>query len=291
VKPLRAALLPLLLMAGIVHADILVHGHRGARGVRPENTLAAFQYALEIGVDVLELDLVVSKDNVLVVNHDLWVNADLCLLEGERIESGMSVRSLTLEQLKQFDCGSLGNARFPDQVLQPGQRIPALGELFRLVANSALPAARKVNFNIETKISRQRPGLTPTPEQYANLLVSEIRAFELEDRVIIQSFDYRTLKWSKKLAPEIKVSQLSDRSYVDLVAAARSVQAEYISPNWKSISADMVKEFHAGKLRVAPWTANTPEAWDYLVEIGADEIITDYPGALMDYLRERQLRP
>jgi glycerophosphoryl diester phosphodiesterase len=108
--------------------------------------------------------------------------------------------------------------------------------------------------------------------------------------VVVQSFDYRTLKWVKQLDPGIKVSQVSERSFVDLVAAARSVQADYISPDWESLTEDMVREFHANDIKVAPWTANTPAAWDYLIGIGVDDIITDDPQALINHLKQKQLR-
>ncbi|MCZ6828079.1 MAG: glycerophosphodiester phosphodiesterase family protein [Gammaproteobacteria bacterium] len=288
---MRFLLTAMLLVAVNIHAEIAVQGHRGARAVRPENTLSAFKYALEIGVDVLELDLVVSKDDVLVIHHDLWVNQDLCLRDGKTIKQKEPLIELTLQQIKQFDCGSRKNPRFPQQVLQQGEQIPTLKELFSLVKDSRLEVSERVRFNIETKIYRPRSELTPTPQRFAELLVEEIQASPFRDRIIVQSFDYRTLKWVKRLDPGIKVSQLSSRSFVDLVAAARSIKADYISPDWKSLTADMVGEFHANDIKVAPWTANTPEAWNYLIDLGVDDIITDDPLALINYLRQKQLRP
>ena len=282
--------LALLFTVCVAQADTVVHGHRGARGERPENTLAAFQHALEIGVDVLELDVVISRDNQPTINHDLWVNAELCTRNGKPIAPRQAVRSFTLAQLRQFDCGSLPNPRFPQQVLQPGQHIASLAELFQLVVESPLPNAANMRFNIETKIKPRHPELTPDPEQFARLLLKVIADFKLEHRVTIQSFDYRTLKWTKLLAPEISLSQLTFRNYVNLVPALRSIDARVISPDWQSITAEMVAEFHTNNIRVAPWTANTPEAWNYLLEIGVDEIITDYPSALMEYLRQKNLR-
>jgi glycerophosphoryl diester phosphodiesterase len=277
-------------MAANIHAEIAVQGHRGARAVRPENTLSAFRYALEIGVDVLELDLVVSKDEVLVINHNLWVNQNLCLKDGKKIEQKLPLIEMTLQQIKQFDCGSRKNTRFPQQVPQRGERIPTLKELFSLVKDSQLEGSEGVRFNIETKLNRTRPELSPTPQRFAELLVAEIQASPFRDRVIVQSFDYRTLKWVKQLDPGIGVAQLSEQSFVDLVAAARSVQADYVSPDWESLTAGMVREFHANGIKVAPWTANTPEAWDHLISIGVDDIITDDPQALIKYLKQRQLR-
>ncbi|HVV45280.1 MAG TPA: glycerophosphodiester phosphodiesterase family protein, partial [Bryobacteraceae bacterium] len=120
---------------------ILVHGHRGARGRRPENTLPAFQYAIAQGVDVLELDVAVTKDNVAVVSHDPLINATIC--SGPK--TGVAIHTLTLAELRQYDCGAKRNPAFPEQVPAPGTRIPTLDEVFDLARGSA------VQFNVETK--------------------------------------------------------------------------------------------------------------------------------------------
>jgi glycerophosphoryl diester phosphodiesterase len=255
----------------------------------PENTLAAFRYALDIGVDVLELDLGVSADDVLVIAHDPFVN-ERCLINGQPPSQLLPLRQLSLEQLKAFDCGSVEHPLFPDQQLQPGEKMPALNELFEMVAKLDTPISQRVTYNIETKIFPPRPDLTPTPEVFARLLVDSIHAHDLVDRVVVQSFDFRTLKWVKKLDPKIATSQLTQQNFVDLVAAARAIDADYISPDWKSITPDMVKNFQAQGLKVAPWTANSIEAWELLIGMGVDEIITDDPAGLIEYLRAKKLR-
>ncbi|MFK8049661.1 MAG: glycerophosphodiester phosphodiesterase family protein [Halioglobus sp.] len=271
-------------------ADIKVQGHRGARAERPENTLAAFQYALDVGVDVLELDLGVSKDDVLVISHDPIIN-NFCLRDGKPPAQAIPLRSQTLSQLKELDCGSVKNPDFPNQVLQPGEPMATLEELFQMLERSDTKISKEVTFNIETKLLPIRSELTPSAEHFARLLVDEIQEHKLQRRVVVQSFDYRTLKWVKKLDPSIATSQLTIRNFVDLVAAAKSIDAQYISPDWKSITKEMVSEFQANDLRVAPWTANTVEAWDALIEMGVDEIITDDPAALISYLQRKGLRP
>jgi glycerophosphoryl diester phosphodiesterase len=271
-------------------ADIKVQGHRGARADRPENTLAAFQYALDAGVDVLELDLGVSKDDVLMISHDSIIN-EFCLRDGKPLTKAIPLRSQTLSQLKELDCGTVKNPRFPKQQPQPGEKMPTLEELFQMVAGADTKISRDVTFNIETKILPTQPELTVSAELFAKLLVKKIQAHKLQQRVVLQSFDHRTLKWVKKLDPSIATSQLTINNFVDLVAAAKSIDAQYISPDWTSITAQMVLEFHSNGLRVAPWTANTIESWDALVAMGVDEIITDDPVGLIRYLREKGLRP
>jgi glycerophosphoryl diester phosphodiesterase len=281
--------LALLFSVTAVQGDILVQGHRGARAAMPENTLAAFKYALEIGVDVLELDLGVSSDDVLVIAHDPVVS-ERCLIDGKPPAKPIPLRTLSLAQIKAFDCGSVRHPLFPDQQLQPGEKIPTLDEFFEMIASADTPASRRVTFNIETKIFPPRPDLTPTPEAFSRLLVESIRAHGLVNRVVVQSFDYRTLKWVKELDPKISTSQLTQQNFVDLVAAAKSIGADYISPDWKSITVDMVQDFQAQGLKVAPWTANSIEAWELLIDMGVDEIITDDPAGLINYLRTRNLR-
>src|SRR5580658_3438181 len=168
---------------------ILVHGHRGARARRPENTLPAFRYAIEQGVDVLELDVAVTKDNVAVVSHDPTINATIC--SGPK--TGIAIRTLTLAELKEYDCGAKQNPSFATQVPVPGTHMPALDEVFDLGRGNT------VEFNVETKISADNPEWTPGPEAFTQLVLDLIRKHGIEQRVILQSFDPRTLRAMKKL--------------------------------------------------------------------------------------------
>ncbi|MEZ4873568.1 MAG: glycerophosphodiester phosphodiesterase family protein [Bdellovibrionales bacterium] len=203
---------------------ISVHGHRGARAFRPENTISAFKYALEVGVDVLEMDLGVTKDGVLILQHDPYIDNTICLDGKKKIKSQIPVASLSLEEIKKMDCGSLINPKFKTQVLQPGEKIPTLKEVFEFVKASDIDTAKKVEFNIETKIVPTEPELTPSPKKFAELLVNEIRRAGMVERSIVQSFDHRTLYWVKKLEPKIRTSQLTGGSMVDLVAAAKGIR-------------------------------------------------------------------
>lgn len=271
---------------------IEVQGHRGARAARPENTLAAFGHALEVGVDVIELDLVVTRDDRLAVVHDLQLNPDLCLgPDGRPPADRPPVRSLTLEELKRYDCGTLRNGRFPDQVPVPGQRIPAFEEVLALVRDSVLPAARTVRLNVEIKTLPGRPDLGPPPARLAELVVAAVRTAGLPGRIGIQSFDHRIVRAVHDLDPAILLSALvGDGHPADLVAVVRAAGASVLTPNHEWITADDVRVLHQSGIRVVPWTANGVGAWERLLDLGVDGIITDDPAGLIAHLRMKGRR-
>jgi len=262
-----------------------VHGHRGSRGTVPENTLAAFEAALLAGADVLELDLGVTKDNAVIVSHEPKVTPERCLdAEGNKLAAAVDIRTLTLAELKKYDCGSLTNPNFPQQIAVPGEKMPTLDEVFALVKKSGHAAAARVEFNIETKIFPYEPQLSPAPEEFARLVAEAVKKHGMEQRVIVQSFDVRTLKAIKKIAPEIRTSQLTYESLVDIVPALKSAKADIWSPNYKWITPEAVKEAQAAGIKVAPWTINTRKGWELAIAAGVDAIITDYPAALVEYI-------
>lgn len=281
-------ILALMLAASLPsHAVPLVHGHRGCRARRPENTLPAFLEALRVGADVLELDLNVTKDGTLVVAHDPEVNPELCLGMDGKPAPKVPIRSLAIEEVRRLDCGSLKNPRFPLQRPAPGARMPTLDDVFALVAGSTLPAAGTIQFNIETKIEPGRPELSPSPEEFAKLVVDAVRARKLVDRVIVQSFDDRTLKAVKKLEPKLRLSLLTSDNHLDYVAAARSAGASILSPDAGWITKEDVDALHKAKIQVAPWTVDDEKGWDRMLALGVDAVISDDPEALRAYLRER----
>jgi glycerophosphoryl diester phosphodiesterase len=266
---------------------ISVHGHRGARSVRPENTLPAFAYAMDEGVDVLEMDLAVTKDDVLVVSHDARMNPKCCT-GPEGAET--LIRRMRFEELRRWDCGAKPNPDFPRQQPVAGTRVPSLDEVFELVKQRG----SRVEFNIETKISPARAEEAPAPERFVELLLAAIRRHGMTERVILQSFDYRTLHAMKKLEPRLRLSALYPTSAGaprrTLLEVAREAGAGIVSPNIRTVVAAEVKAAQKAGLQVVPWTANTPAEWEPLVAAGVDAIITDDPAALIAYLRSRGLR-
>lgn len=265
---------------------ILVHGHRGARAVRPENTLPAFRYALEQGVDVLELDMAVTSDGVVVISHDPHLLRTIC----QGPEGGeTAIHKLPLAQVRQWDCGALQNPGFPRQQPVPGTKVPTLEEVFDLAAASG------VQFNIETKIDPKTPDLAPDPATFARLVVDLVRKHGMERRVIVQSFDFRTLKEVRKLAPEIRLSALysgAPRSFVEIAkeAGGEGKSVEIVSPQLKLVTREEVQSAHHAGIQVVPWTANTPAAWRQLADAQVDAIISDDPGELISWLKAAGLR-
>lgn len=275
--------LSLLLMTGAIGwsaGQILVHGHRGARAMRPENTIPAFEYAISVGVDVLELDLAVTKDDVVVVSHDPLINREICTGPG----AGRPIRTLTLAEVRECDCGAKRNPAYPKQTPVPRTPIPTLDEVFALASRGSF------EFNIETKIFANHPEYTPTPEKFAQLVLDTVRKHRLESRVILQSFDFRTLHAMKALAPQIRLSALYEKGQESFVDIARRAGAQIVSPQFPLVTPAKVKAAHAAGLQVVPWTANTREHWDSLVAAEVDAIISDDPAALIAYLKEKKLR-
>ena len=261
-------------------SPIAVHGHRGARAVLPENTLAAFIYAIDAGADFIELDTAVTRDGVVVVSHDPVLKRRRALgPRGTRV-----IGELTLAELRAFDCGSLTNLRFSRQRPVAGAHIPTLGEVLDLARRG------RFGFNIEVKSVPRQPRYTPPPARYAQMVFDEVRARGLEDRVQVQSFDLRILHAMKRCAPAIRLAALCDYARRSFVALAREAGAAAIGPYHRLVTRRKVERAHAAGIQVVPWTANRPRDWARLIRAGVDGIITDDPAALIAYLSGRGLR-
>jgi glycerophosphoryl diester phosphodiesterase len=291
-----------------------LQGHRGARGLAPENTLAAFRTALDLGVTTLETDLAVTKDDVLVISHDPLLNPDLVRgPDGKWIDAGPPIRSLTVAELKRYDIGRLNPAakyaqQFPEQKPVDGERFPTLAEFFAA-------AGPDVRFNIEIKTDPTKPDLTVDPNRFAQLAVDAIRLGKASGRSTIQSFDWRGLIEARRLAPEIATGCLSIESNgMDTVGRASGQPSPWLagldltahggsvprlasqagcavwSPFWRNVTAENVKEAQALGLKVVPWTVNNPTEMTRLIDIGVDGLITDYPDRALPLLAAKGLK-
>ncbi len=316
-RPFAIALLAPALLASAGHAFDL-QGHRGARGLAPENTLAAFAAALSIGVSTLELDLAMTRDGVVVVHHDAGLNPDLTRgSDGRFLEtSGPAIRSLTLAELKRFDVGRLkpgtSYARtFSEQEAVDGARIPTLAEVFDLVRQTG---ADHVRFNIETKLTPASGSPTPDPETFAAAVTQQVRAAGLADRVTVQSFDWRTLAVARRIAPEIaRVCLTVEGGSSDNLARGRPGASPWTagldiddfdgsaprlviaagcsvwSPNFRNLTANNLAEARSLGLKVIPWTVNEHAEMTRLIALGVDGIITDYPNRLRTVMGGRNM--
>ncbi|MEZ5038366.1 MAG: glycerophosphodiester phosphodiesterase family protein [Saprospiraceae bacterium] len=264
-------------------------GHRGARGLLPENTIPAFQKALTFpAIKTLELDLAVSKDSQLVVSHEPWMNSLFCLQpDGSAISEAeekerFAIFQMNYEEVKAFDCGSKGNANFPEQVPMATYK-PTLREMVTTVDEYAranqLPLP---NYNIEIKSEPSWDSiLCPKPQAFSLMVVEEIHALGIKGRVNVQSFDMRPLREVRTLDREIPLALLvhlpgSVQDYLDELGFT----PEIYSPNHRMVTANVVKEVHDRRMKIIPWTVNTTELMDSLLLMGVDGIITDYPNRI-----------
>ena len=270
-------------------------GHRGARGLRPENTLPAFELALDLGVDTLELDLHLSADDQVVVWHDPVIEASKC--EGDGV--GTAVRRLTAAELRALRCATNPDPdTFPDQAPEPGTLsgddfgIVTLTELFRFVdeySRSAdknqqqRTAAMAVRLNIETKRRPDDPSAIDdrfdgsTMGLFEQAVVEAVDDAAAVDRVTVQSFDHRSLWAIGAARPDITLVALTGRNQsVDLADLATRGAAVW-SPDHRTLDVAAIAEAHELDLRVIPWTVNDPHQIDRLIEAGVDGIITDRP--------------
>lgn len=267
---------------------IEVHGHRGARGYYPENTLPAFAHALKVGVDILEFDTGITKDNKVIISHDGIINPAICLDKtGKPLKTDVVIRNTNLKELKELDCGSLKNSDFQKQTVVPKTSMPTLDEFFDFIKNSEDPAAKTVRFNIETKIDPARPEIYAPPETFVRLLYEVIKKHNMQKRVILQSFDPRTLREMKKLDSNIILSLLLEKEPPDLTKVIDEYQPQIISPYFEWLKEKHINELKKLNVQVAPWTANKESQWKKLVKLGVNGIITDYPDDLIKYLDKK----
>ncbi len=266
------------------HNTPQVHGHRGSRGTHPENTLPAFEEAVEAGAEVLELDMQVTADNTVVVSHEPELTPQLCrYASGKTIERPIPIRSLTAKELAQFECGSVPNPRFPEQKRLPGTGIPTLESFLQWKSRKA----PQLEMNIETKMTASDPKWIPDPTLFASLVISLLKKYGAVDKAILQSFDFRTLSAAKKLSPSLRLSCLfeNETNFCELTA---KTGAHFASPNLSLVTPDNVKACHAKNIQVVPWTANTEAEWNRLIDCKVDAIITDYPRKLIQFLGKRK---
>lgn len=266
------------------HTKILVHGHRGARARLPENTIPGFEYAIRLGVDALEMDLSVTRDDAIVISHDPVLHAPMCTAPDGMPVTSVVIRDLTLEQVRQWDCGAVPNPRYPEQRAVPGTRMPTLDEVF------GLAGLGNFDYNLEAKCFPEKPEYTPPPEEFAGLVLAKIRRHRMEKRTIFQSFDFRILRAMKQLAPEIRLSALTEDDRRDFRQIAGDAQADGVSPHYRLVTRAKAEAAHQAGLPVIAWTANTAAVWERLIHAGVEAIISDDPEALIAYLKTRDLR-
>jgi glycerophosphoryl diester phosphodiesterase len=279
----------LALMCAMASSQALdVQGHRGARGLAPENTLQGFALALKLGVTTLEFDTGVTRDGVVVIHHDRRLNPDIARgPDGKWVAArGPLIRDLSYAELQRYDVGRIrpGSeyaAKFPDQRPADGARIPALSALFDL----ARPAT-EIKFNIETKVSPEAPDETLAPKPFARALVAEIRKAGVAARSTIQSFDWRTLAVVEREAPEIaRVYLTSGENSVP--KKVQRAGGRIWSPDFRDLTREKTAAAKALGLKIVVWTVNDPADIARMLELEVDGIISDYPDRVLDRTKRR----
>ena len=292
---------------------IEIQGHRGARGLLPENTIPAFERAIELGVDVLELDLGMTRDGVPVVHHDRDLDPDRTRDRSGAWLSppGPFLNTLDRAELSRFDVGRAAPGsgvakRFPEQAPRDGAGIPALVDVLAL---GRRPGAQGIRFNIETKVTPLAPEESVGPEEFARTVVEVLRAERMIGRTDLQSFDWRVLLQARKLAPDIStVCLTAEQRWMDNVRRGRpgpspwtagldiaafdgsvprmvdAVGCAVWSPYFREVTEESVVEAHALGLRVVVWTVNEVDEMLALARMGVDGIITDYPDRALNAL-------
>lgn len=261
-------------------------GHRGSRGLMPENTIPAMQKAIDLGVTTLEMDAVISKDKKVVVSHDPYFNADITTPPGGKTlskEEGSKLwlYSMDYDSIKKYDVGLKPHPGFPKQ-----QKIsvykPLLSELIRSAEEYAKQkGAAPLWYNIETKTKPGGDGIVhPAPVEFVDLLVAVIQQQGISRRTVIQSFDVRTLQVVHEKYPFFKTSLLIEntdkRTLEDQLKELGYVPTVY-SPHYSLVTAQLIKTCHEKGMKIIPWTINTKEEIERIKSLGVDGIITDYP--------------
>ena len=291
-----------------------IEAHRGGRALRPENTLPSFANALSMGVDTLELDIGVTADGVLVVSHERGLNPDLARgPDGAYVAApGIPFVRLPLAEVKKYDVGrirpdSAYARQFPDQQAVPGTPIPTLREVFALVRKSG---DGHVRLNIETKIDPNHPDESPAPQRFVGLLLDLAAAEKFEDRIMVQSFDWRTLQIVQKRAPAIPTVYLTlQKGNAPTVSLQRASEwtagfdpaarggslprtikdagGAIWSPYFGDVTPELVAESHGLGLKVVVWTVNKKDDIARLIDAGVDGIISDRPDLLREIAGEK----
>ncbi|MEQ8925779.1 MAG: glycerophosphodiester phosphodiesterase [Fulvivirga sp.] len=275
----------LIISSTFLKAQIIdIQGHRGARGMMPENTIPAFIYAMDQGVTTLELDVVITKDKQVIVSHEPWLSHEICLDSlGNNLSKDdkvlYNIYNLTYNQIKQFDCGSNGNDRFPEQVKMKVNK-PLLSDVIKMAERHSKGVTHmEVNYNIEIKsTSEGDTKYHPVPSEFSDLVYQVIDQYLPWERVIIQSFDFRTLKYWNERYPEVELAVLIE----NLKSPSANIKQlgfkpEIYSPYYKLIGKNSIKTIHEMGMKVIPWTVNDIKDMKKLVDWGVNGIITDYP--------------
>jgi len=298
--------------------DLNVIGHRGAAGLLPENTMAGFKKAMEIGVDTIELDIHLTSDNRAVVYHDSRLNPAITRdTNGKWIKERHLIKELTLSEIQSYDVGKLDRwagyaKRYPDQKAAAGERIPTLRDVIQLVKRTG----DKTHLSIELKFSSLKPEETKSPEEISNVVAKIIKDENIAKRVTVISFDWKILMYFQKIMPEVPTGYVTAAKkdydtiqknkpgaspwmggidideFDSIPEAVKSAGGTYWVTNWyhaighgKNITSEIVEKAHATGIKVVVWTPDSKSDMKKLIKTGVDGITTNRPDILLSLLK------
>jgi glycerophosphoryl diester phosphodiesterase len=277
-----------LLIAFTVSAQVYIpkfdlQGHRGARGIRPENTIPAFIAALDTGVTTVELDLVITKDKQIILSHEPWISQTICYppkgLSFSKDEKKFNIYQMNYDEIQKIDCGSKGNDNFPEQLKMKVSK-PLLSDVITAIESHIRNhTLYEVDYNIEIKTTKQGDNkFHPSPSEFSDLVYSLLEQYLPLDRVVIQSFDVRVLKYWHEKYPTVRLAALVENSKsIDSNLSELGFKPSIYSPYFKLITKNHVQYLQQQKIRVIPWTVNEISDMKKIREMGVDGFITDYP--------------
>ncbi len=284
-----------------IRSSLDLQGHRGARGLKPENTWPAFEAAIKFKMTTLELDTVLTKDDYVVIHHDSDTNPLICQNENGTPIEKVSLYELSLSDLKKLDCGSLKNPKFPEQETVPGTKLLTIEEFFQKAIEVEKKEKISLFFNIETKFPDNGSASQEKVEKHTLALLSAISKAKMESKTTVQSFDMRTLAFIKKIKAKVKTSALFAPTYgqgfkmtfgfgdshrEEILSIASELGVEVISPYYLYVTPSFVQKAHSKKMEVIPWTVNEKTKMKQLLTFGVDGIISDYPDRLKEVAEE-----
>lgn len=267
-------------------------GHRGARGLYPENTIGAMEEALQYPVTTLEMDVVVTKDNQIIVSHEPWMSEEICIdPEGKPVKfKQYNIYKMTYEEVVTFDCGSLPHPRFPMQKkIAVGK--PTLEKLISVTEKTLKKLNRPdVGYNIEIKSTPldEKEGFQPDYKKFSDMVVTKLKELLPVTKFTIQSFDWRVLKYIHEKYPAVRLVALKEGPFNPKAVVEELGFTPYVfSPSFKNLTREKVKTLQGMNIKVIPWTVNDLADLRMIKEMGVDGIITDYPNHIKEVSSEK----
>ena len=290
---------------------IKIYGHRGARGVLPENTLESFKYLFENNIRAYETDILISKDNIPVITHDFKLDPSYTKdVNGNWIEDeNIKIIDLTYEEILKYDVGTLNKLsrygrKFINQKSLDNQKIPKLSDLLKLSSDNDFD---DLLINLEIKSTPIEEGLTPSPEEMVKIVIDEVGRSNLSDKIIYSSFDWRVLREIKERDPKIPRAHLTSgakgkiydkspwldftplHSEVELPKLIKALGGSAWHPNYKDVNKEIIEISRNEGLPVNVWTVNKEQDMLRMIDYGVDGIMTDYPLKLKELCNKENI--